>query len=349
MAEIVLRPMQPSDSPGLDTLLRNEPQTTRFSMSTRYLHDVYRSLLALHPTQYGVVAELPGDDGLVGMATAFTDEIRVAGRVLPAAHLENLKVRSDRRRQGLGGRLAAWRIAEADRRFAGEGIITTAIEISNAGSLATARQWATQILGPVRIMIGGPAKRRPSSPDLDVRPVEARDLEAVAAGTDAFYADFELARPATAESIAASLAPTELGFPIHQYRVVVGRDGAILAGAGITDRFALMIDHIDRIPAILVIVGRLSGTLGADRTIRSAELSGVWHRPGRVDAARFLWDAIRHEWRDRATSIVGIADPRSTLVEAFHVGRAPGPRLQLMAPVRSPMPLDLDRPVALTR
>ena len=341
--------MQPSDGPALDVLLRNEPQTTGVSMSTRYLHDVYRAFLAMHPTQYGVVAEIPGLDGLVGMATAFTDEVRTAGGIVPAAHLENLKVRSDVRRQGLGSRLAAWRIAEAERRFGDQAIITTGIEISNEASLATARHWASQVLGPVRIMIAGPARRRPSNAGLDVRPVEDRDLEAVAAGIDGYYADFELARPATAESLAASLAPTSLGFPVHQYRIAVGRDGSIVAGAGINERFALMVDHIERIPIGLAILGRISGMLPADRIIRSAELTEVWHAPGRIDAARFLWDAIRHEWRDRVTNIVGIADPRSTLIEAFHVGRSPAPRLQLMAPVRSPVPLDPDRPVAMWR
>ena len=64
---------------------------------------------------------------------------------------------------------------------------------------------------------------------------------------------------------------------------------------------------------------------------------------------RLGWDAIRYEWRDRATSIGAIADPRSTLIEALHVGRSLAPRLQLMAPVRSPTPLDPDRPVAMWR
>ena len=78
-------------------------------MTTAYQHDVYRSLLAQHPSLFGVVAETPGVDGLAGFATAFVDGATVAGRPYPTAHLENLKVRADFRRQGLGARLAAWR------------------------------------------------------------------------------------------------------------------------------------------------------------------------------------------------------------------------------------------------
>ncbi len=130
MADFILRPMEPSDGPAIDLLMRTEAQTTSMSMTTHYRHDVYQALLAQHPTLYGVVAEAPGHTGIVGMATAFTDEVSIGGRVMPSAHLENLKVHHDVRRQGLGSRLAAWRIDEAQRRFGGEGVITTGVEIT---------------------------------------------------------------------------------------------------------------------------------------------------------------------------------------------------------------------------
>jgi hypothetical protein len=96
-------------------------------------------------------------------------------------------------------------------------------------------------------------------------------------------------------------------------------------------------------------VGRLTGMLPADRTIRSIELFLAWHAPGRVDAARHLWDAIRHEWHGRATNVVGQTDPRSTLVEAYHVSRLPGPRVEIMVAVRSPTPIGGDRLIYLAR
>jgi hypothetical protein len=56
-----------------------------------------------------------------------------------------------------------------------------------------------------------------------------------------------------------------------------------------------------------------------------------------------LWDAIRFEWRDRATNAVALADPRGTLIEAFHVGRTLVPRVELMSPVQSLARLDEHR------
>jgi predicted N-acetyltransferase YhbS len=349
MPEFTLRPMEPTDGPAIDALIREEAQTTSISMTTSYRHDVYQSLIAQHPSIFGVVAEAPGMDGLAGFATAFVDGVTVAGRPYATAHLENLKVRTDLRRQGLGARLAAWRIAEAEQRFVGEGVVTAAIDSSNAASIATARRWANQIVGPISLRIARPSATPPSGRGLVVRPLRDGDAEEVLAGIAAFHADHDLVPVVSASRVAASLADTSLGEPIRQYRVAVTPDGSIVAGAGVGERFKLMTDHIDRIPLPLAVVGRIAGLIPPDRTIRSVELFLAWHAPGRVDAARQLWDAIRYEWRDRVTSVVGLTDPRSTLMEAFHVPRGPGPRVELVVPVRSPVPIGPERLIYLWR
>ena len=100
--DFTLRPMEPADGPALDTLLTTQATATAVAMSTRYRYDVFASLIAQHPSLYGVVATAPGVEGLVGMATAYIDEVQVEDRLFPCAHLENLKVRDDVRRQGLG-------------------------------------------------------------------------------------------------------------------------------------------------------------------------------------------------------------------------------------------------------
>ncbi len=56
-----------------------------------------------------------------------------------------------------------------------------------------------------------------------------------------------------------------------------------------------------------------------------------------------LWDAIRDEWRDRASNAVAQADPRGSLVEMFHIGRTMIPQVEIVIPVHSPVPLDESR------
>jgi hypothetical protein len=182
-----------------------------------------------------------------------------------------------------------------------------------------------------------------------VRPLEGADLPAVVDGARAYFADHDLAPVITPELLREMLATTSLGEPIRQYRVAVGSDGTILAGSGVGERYKVMVDRIDRIPAPMALLGRLTGILPADRTLRSIELFLTWHRPGRADAATALWDAIRFEWRDRATGVGALVDPRSSLLEALSIGRLPGPRIALSVAVRSPTPIADDRLIYLWR
>lgn len=343
MVDFTLRPMEPTDGPAIDALMRQEAQTTSVSMTTHYRHDIYDALIAQHPTLFGVVAERPGTEGLVGVATAFLDEVSIGGQVYPSAHLENLKVHHGVRRQGLGSRLAAWRIDEAHRRFGGEGVVAAGIEASNTASLATARRWSTQVLGPVRIVIARTSSKRPPGRGVEVRPLADGDIDPVVDGLNQFYASYDMVPRQSPQGFAAALAATGLGEPIRAYRVAVAGDGTLIAGAGITERFKLMTDHIDAMPLPIAILGRVTGFLPADRIIRSIEVGLAWHAPGRVDAARAVWDAIRFEWHDRANTVVALADPRGSLVASFHVGRSFVPTVELMAPVQSPVRLDEDR------
>jgi predicted N-acetyltransferase YhbS len=350
MADFALRPIEPKDGPAIDALMRSEVPTTAVALTTHYLHDVYQSMLAQNSSLFGVVATSAAIDGLVGVATAFTDEVLVDGRPSMAAHLMNLKVHHDVRQQGLGTRLAQWRIDEARRRFgAGGGIVTTGIDATNAASLATARHWATQMLGPVRVIIARVSAKATRLHGLVVRPLLDGDVDVVVSGATEFYEAFQLAPRQTSAVLATFLAPdSELG-AFRQYRVAAARDGTIVAGAMVTERYKLMEDHLDRIPRPLELLGRIVPVFPPDRVIKSIEVGLPWHAPSRVDALRVLWDAIRYEWRDRATHVVAQGDPRSSLIVGLHVGPTIVPRVQIMIPVQSPEPVDESRPVCLWR
>ena len=110
-----------------------------------------------------------------------------------------------------------------------------------------------------------------------------------------------------------------------------------------------MEDHIERVPKPLELLAKVVPIVPPDRVLRTVELSLVWHAPGRLAAGRFLWEAIRYEWRDRATHFAGQADPRGTLMDVLHVGPTLVPRVEIMIPVQSPVPLEEDRPVYLWR
>ena len=305
--------------------------------------------MAQHPTFFGVVATGSGFDGLVGMATAFTDNVQAGDRVLPSTHLENLKVRHDVRRQGLGRRLAEWRIAESARRFGPDGVISAGIDATNAASMATARHWSTQLLGPIRVVIAQTQARSSNQGSTRIRPAETDDLEPVVDRVNAFYRGHSLYPPQTPEGLAAALEPTEPGGRLRQYRVAVTRDGRVVAGACITQRFELMTDHLERIPPPMALLGKILPIIPPGGVIRPIEVTLAWFIPGQAAAGASLWRAIRSEWGDRATHVAAVVDPRGPLAGVFRVGPSLQPKIQLMVPVRSPVPVDEGRPIYFWR
>jgi GNAT superfamily N-acetyltransferase len=348
--EFTLRALEPTDGPALDALLKTQALSTAVAISTHYRYDVIASLLALHPNLYGVVATAPGIDGLAGMATAFIDEVQVEGRLFPCAHLENLKVHHDVRRMGLGRRLVEWRIAEARRRFGGPGVIATGVEATNVGSLATARKWAPQTLGPLKILIATTTRRAPALGDLTVRPIEDTDIDAVVEASNAFHADTNLYTRMTAEKLRAWIAPMDPGGSGRQYHVALTPGGSVVAGALIMQRYELMTDQIERLPTPLAALNKVVHLVPQDGVIRTLEVCLPWFAPGQLAAGRRLWEQIRYEWRGRATNIGAVVDPRSEAAAMCRVSRlTPGPRLKLMVPVESPVPLSESKPLSVWR
>ena len=111
-------------------------------------------------------------------------------------------------------------------------------------------------MGPLRVVIARTSKRPPKADGTRIRPLVDVDIEAVVDGVNAYYDGYDLFPRQTPAGLAALLAPTSLGEPIRHYRVAVGADGTILAGAAITERFKLMADHIDNLPRPLELINR---------------------------------------------------------------------------------------------
>jgi hypothetical protein len=139
------------------------------------------------------------------------------------------------------------------------------------------------------------------------------------------------------------------GGDVRQYRVALTPAGGIVAGAAVTQRYELMTDNIDRIPTPLALLNKLFSLVPPDGVVRTAEVALPWFAPGQLEAGRHLWDAIRSEWHGRATHLGAVVDPESAASQMCRAGLSPGPRLRLMVPVRSPVPLAESRPVCVWR
>ena len=102
--------------------------------------------------------------------------------------------------------------------------------------------------------------------------------------------------------------------------------------------------------APLAILARVLPIVPRDGVIRTLEVMLPWYAPGQLEAGRRLWEAVRHEWHDRATHVATVVDPKGQAAEMCRVSPlTPGPRLKLMVPVDSPVPLSESKPVTMIR
>lgn len=337
--KFTLREMQPSDGLDVHRLMENDPPISGMSMTTHFLVDPYQAWQALKPTMIGVVAQAVDSDELVGTATVNFDHMQFDGQVLPVALLENLKVHHAYRGQGLGTKLAQWRIEKARERFGDNVAILTGTTSDNAASLATMNKWAKQFLGPI-LLAPRATRTKPPTPlkGVTVRPAEMGDFAEIADKSNRFYAPYNAYTPFSAETIEKMLQITP---QVYYYRIAVDASGKIVAGAMISDRPRLMVDEFHNVPLPLRLVNTVAHIFPADNVLRAMEVVYMWF--DQLSAAKYLWEYLRWEFRDRANNMAQAIDPRSPLMDVVALKLWHQPRIEIRVAIQAPIVIDTDK------
>ena len=227
------------------------------------------------------------------------------------------------------------------------GVIVAGVEATNAASLATARKWAGQIMGPLRIAIVPTRRFASSVRGYRIRGIEADDVEAIVAGSNAFNAEANLYPRLTGDRLRELIAPMDPGGPVRQYRVAVTPAGRIVAGVVVVQRFELMTDHIDRIPTPLALANKVIHLIPADGVIRTAEVSLPVVRPRSAPGGPAPLGGVRHGSDGHAAHIGTLVDPRARRRRSPR--RPPDPRTTAAAdgPRQQPRCVVGGRPVSV--
>lgn len=152
-----LRAMEASDSQAVASLITEfgDDITTHFSV------DAFAAITSgtEFPTS-GVVVEASGQNGLVGMGTVRFNHVQFNGEILPLAFLDGLKVRKDFRRQGLGYKIADWRLQMAKETYGNNCVVATGLLQENTASYAVAKKWCREFLEPAFEALIVPVRRQ---------------------------------------------------------------------------------------------------------------------------------------------------------------------------------------------
>ncbi len=342
-ASVSLREVEPYDGAELANLFEASPDTGSIQVAPHYHLNAHTTAMAMYGDAVGVVAEANDGNGLVGAGFVSFGRCQFEGQLRDYAALRGLVVRPDYRRQGFALQLAAWRVGRARKRVGEEGVLVAAIQEKNEGSFAVARSWSRQFAGELR---SGVAQMRRASPDpvpgLTVQPATTNDMAAIAERLNAFYQDYNFYEPQTAETLAEWLQETPLDTPLRHYYVVSDRAGNLLAGLGLVEQHRLVEMRVEQMPVAISLLNKLIKLVPADGKLRQLSALKIWFAPSQAEAARFLWETVRWEWRDRANTLTFAYDPRSPLKDVFSIPFwMPQPRLSLA--VNGPVPIQEER------
>ena len=339
---MVLRPMRASDGPAVTHLMENDPPHKGMSLTTRFQADAWQVWTALKPDIAGVVVEDESGE-IIGTATVSFEEVMFEGEKRPSAYLENLKVHHAHRGKGLGTQLAQWRVDQARERFGDSGVIMTGTSTDNTASINTMKKWCKQFFSPLRNAIRPPLSRLPAPmAGVTVRAPEPREYEQIAEQANRFYAGYNLYAPLSADGLERDLRPAPLN--VHDYRVAVNQRGDILAGMALSNRGQLMVEEVSNVPTPLKVMNTILRVLPDDSRIRILEGNSLWFT--QIEAARYLWQSVRYQFRDVTTSVACTFDPRTPLQEVFQIKPWHMPKIEIILAINGPVDMDLNKLVA---
>jgi GNAT superfamily N-acetyltransferase len=342
--EITLRQMAPTDGPALRLLNEQTPDTGAVAFYTNFLYDPFETLMAMQPGTTGVVAETPDHEGLVGMGLVTFGECRYEGALLPSAYMSSLSVHPDYRRRGIASRLAAWRVEAAHSRFGDDCVIFAGIQSGNTGSLRAAESWANQRVDDRSQLGVNKMRTRPPKPvpDLEVRPARLEELEEVVEKQNAFYQEYNLYPPETAQHLHQWLSTEVFGHRLHDYYVAVDGGGNIVAGLALIETGKLMTGHMVRMPAPLRVANLLLRIVPPDGVVRRLSVERLWFGDGNLVAGRYLMEAVRWLCRERGTMFFAFFDPHSPLAGAVSRPKLV-PKTTGSIVLKAPRPMEADR------
>jgi GNAT superfamily N-acetyltransferase len=310
------RLISPEDSPALERLIA----ATSDAGGIGFTDDYQADMLDVHR---GLVEELHGavavrDKEIIGMVFGEVRWVQCAGQMVPGVYVSHLRVHPDHRRQGIARGLSDWALEYITDLLRSDAVIYGAIMAGNT-SIKLTEQYEFQTTGPIQGVVVPMRKRPPAVlPGLDVRPAKRSELPDIVEGMNDFYRNHNLWSPVSEDTLEYFLGREVAEVKPNQL-YVAARGGEVVAGLSLSDRTNLVRMRLARAPWGVRTLGGLLGMLPASGVVDALTVRRVWFREGELEAARYLWNLLRYDLRERGNCMGVAYDPRDSLVEVFQI------------------------------
>jgi hypothetical protein len=199
-----------------------------------------------------------------------------------------------------------------------DGVIIASIQRGNTGSFRVAQSWCRQLVGEVRNGALGMRRKPPQQlPGANVRQITPEDLPRVADELNELSSDWNFYVPHTGESLAKWLAETPFASPFRHYYVAEDNAGNLLAGMAIAEEYRIAEMQVEHLSMILQLLNKVVKLIPPDGAMRQLSTSKAWFAPGQLQAAKYLWETMRWQWRDRGNTLTFSYDPRGPLNDLY--------------------------------
>jgi GNAT superfamily N-acetyltransferase len=310
------RLVAPKDSQALKNLIAETADSGDIGFTDDYQADLLDVHRGLAEEFHGAVAVQDG--GLVGMVFSEVRWVQYEGQVVPGVYISHLRVHQEHRRQGIARGLSDWALEYITDLLRSDTVLYSAIMDGNV-SLNLATQYGFQSTKPIQGGIVPMRKRPPDSiPGLEVRLANRSELPAIVEGMNAFYREHNLWSPVSVDTLEDFLGQEVAEVKPNQLYVAV-RGEEVVAGLSLSDRTKLVRMRLARAPWYVRLLGGWLGLLPASGILDALTARRVWFREGELEAARYLWNSLRYDLRERGNCL-GIAyDPRDRLADVFQI------------------------------
>jgi len=316
MPELTYRLVTSKDSQAIEEIIAATADSGGIGFADEYKADPLAVHRGLAEEFHGVVAVLDGE--VIGMVFGEVRWVQYAGQEVPGVYISHLRIHPDHRQKGIARELSDWALEYITDLLRSDAVLYGAVMAKNV-SLKLGERFGFKATKPIQ---GGIVPMRKSSPaeipDLEVRPVERRELPAIVGGMNAFYRDHNLWIPVSIDTLEYFLGQEVDEVKPNQLYVAV-RGGQVVAGLSLSDRTKLVRMRLTHAPWYVRTLGGWLGLLPESGVLDALTVRRVWFREGELEAARYLWDWLRYELREQGNCL-GIAyDPRDRLADVFRV------------------------------